>query len=293
MTERKREKPMKANNGENRVVCDLHVHTVLSDASRTVRQVMDYARQIGLKYIAVTDHDTLEGTKEAMELGEKYGIRVIPGTEISTRDENTGRTVHMLCYRPEDQEGLQSFLNVTLENRRQQKLAIAANVQKKYPLVTPRLVEEYARQSRSIYECHIMQILCDLGYTSTAIGSLMSSLISSRGSCFVPGKYPTTREAARAVRECGGIAVVAHAEQFDSFALVEEYAARGWIRGVEVNHPRNGTEARQRLRRIAENYGLLVTGGSDFHGQYAKNPQPLGSCGCRETEARQLEEYVI
>ena len=201
--------------------CDLHVHTVLSDASRTVRQVMDYARQIGLSYIAITDHDTLAGTEEALELGEEYGIRVIPGTEISTRNENTGRTVHMLCYRPKDRAGLQSFLDVTLENRRQQKLAIAANVQKKYPLVTPALVEEYARQSQSIYECHIMQILCDLGYTSTAIGELMSSLISSKGSCFVPGKYPTTREAARAIRDCGGIAVVAHAEQFDSFALVE------------------------------------------------------------------------
>ena len=157
-------------NAAGQAVCDLHVHTVLSDASRTVRQVMDYARQIGLSYIAITDHDTLAGTEEALELGEEYGIRVIPGTEISTRDENTGRTVHMLCYRPKDREGLQSFLDVTLENRRRQKLAIAANVQKKYPLVTPALVEEYARQSQSIYECHIMQILCDLGYTSTAIG---------------------------------------------------------------------------------------------------------------------------
>ena len=273
--------------------CDLHVHTVLSDASRTVRQVMDYARQIGLSYIAITDHDTLAGTEEALELGEEYGIRVIPGTEISTRDENTGRTVHMLCYRPKDRAGLQSFLDVTLENRRRQKLAIAANVQKKYPLVTPALVEEYARQSQSIYECHIMQILCDLGYTSTAIGDLMSSLISSKGSCFVPGKYPTTREAARAIRDCGGIAVVAHAEQFDSFALVEEYAARGWIGGVEVNHPRNGADSRKRLRSIAEKYNLLVTGGSDFHGQYAKNPHPLGACGCGEEEARRLEEMII
>ena len=116
-----------------------------------------------------------------------------------------------------------------------------------------------------------MQILCDLGYTSTAIGEMMSSLISSKGSCFVPGKYPTTREAARAIRDCGGIAVVAHAEQFDSFALVEEYAARGWIGGVEVNHPRNGADSRKRLRGIAEKYNLLVTGGSDFHGQYAKS----------------------
>lgn len=290
---------MKANEcAENRgrgmagTLCDLHTHTVLSDASRTVEQVMDYARQIGLKYIAITDHDTLAGTEEAVELGEKYGIRVIPGTEISTRDENTGRTVHLLCYRPKDREGLQAFLDETLEHRRRQKLQMAANVQKRYPLLTQELVKEYAENSQSIYECHIMQPLCDLGYTNTAIGELMKSLISSKGSCFVPGKYPTTREAVRAVQEAGGIAVVAHAEQFDSFGLIEEYASKGWLQGVEVNHPRNGEESRRRLRKIAEKYGLLVTGGSDFHGQYARQPHPLGFCGCTVEEARKLMEYV-
>ena len=209
-------------------VCDLHTHTVLSDASRTVEQVMDYGKKIGLKYIAITDHDTLAGTQEALELGARCGIRVIPGTEISTRDENTGRTVHVLCYGPKDREGLQRFLDGTLKSRRRQKLAIAANVQKQYPLVTPELVEEYASQSQSVYECHIMQILCDLGYTNTAIGEMMRGLVSSGGSCFVPGRYPSTREAIRAVHDCGGIAVVAHAQQFDSFELIEAYAGRGW-----------------------------------------------------------------
>ena len=275
-----------------RVLCDLHTHTVLSDASRTVGQVLEYARKIGLKYLAVTDHDTLAGTNEALELGEKYGIQVIPGAEISTRDENTGRTVHMLCYRPKDREGLQAFLDVTLKNRRRQKLAMAAKVQEIYPLLTPELVEKYARDSQSIYECHIMQPLCDLGYTNTAIGELMSDLISSKGSCYVPGKYPTTKEAARAAQECGGIAVVAHADQFDSFDLVEEYARQGWIQGVEVNHPRNSRESRIRLRETAEKYGLLVTGGSDYHGQYARRPHPLGACGCTEEEARRLTEYA-
>lgn len=271
-------------------VCDLHTHTVLSDASRTVEQVMDYGKKIGLKYIAITDHDTLAGTPEALELGARCGIRVIPGTEISTRDENTGRTVHVLCYGPKDREGLQRFLDGTLKSRRRQKLAIAANVQKQYPLVTPELVEEYASQSQSVYECHIMQILCDLGYTNTAIGEMMRGLVSSGGSCFVPGRYPSTREAIRAVHDCGGIAVVAHAQQFDSFELIEAYAGRGWLDGVEINHPRNSDKTRRRLREIAERYGLLVTGGSDFHGQYAKEPHPLGFCGCTLEEARQVAE---
>ena len=67
--------------------CDLHVHTTHSDASRTVAQVIEYAAMIGLKYIAITDHDTMAGVDEAVELGGKLGVHVVPGVEMSTLDE--------------------------------------------------------------------------------------------------------------------------------------------------------------------------------------------------------------
>lgn len=75
----------------------------------------------------------------------------------------------------------------------------------------------------------------------------MEQLISSRGSCYVPGMYPSTKEAVRVIKDVGGIAVIAHPEQFDSFTLVEEYAKKGRIQGVEVSHPRNSPKARERL----------------------------------------------
>lgn len=278
---------MKENKKE---ICDLHVHTTCSDASRTVEQVMEYADRIGLSYIAITDHDTMAGVEKAKKIGRKLGIQVIPGVEISTRDENTGRSVHMLCYCPRNKELLQKFLDRTLENRRKQKLAMAQKVHELYPRLTIRMVEEYAKESESVYECHVMQGLCDLGYTNTAIGSLMESLISSKGSCYVPSSYPATKEAAEVIKAAGGIAVVAHAEQFDSFELIEELAGKEFIQGVEVWHPRNGSESKKRLKEIAERYQLLVTGGSDFHGQYAKNPHPLGFCGCSKEDVERLIE---
>ena len=276
---------------KNTTVCDLHVHTTCSDASRSVREVMEYASQIGLKYIAITDHDTMAGIEEAGELGRALGIRVIPGVEISTKDELTGRSVHMLCYCPKDREVLAGFLSKTLENRRQQKLEMTDKIQKIYPFLTREVVETYAKDSQSIHECHIMQPLCDWGYTNVAIGPLMESLISSKGSCYVPSRYPLTKEAAEAVKKAGGIAVIAHAEQFDSFDLAERYAKEGWIQGIEVNHPRNSEESRKRLRELAKRYDLLVTGGSDFHGQYAKKPNPLGVCGCTQEEAEKILEW--
>ena len=86
----------------------------------------------------------------------------------------------------------------------------------------------------------------------------------------------------------GLIPVIAHPEQFDSFDLAEDFARRGLIQGVEVWHPRNSVEARARLREMAGQYRLLETGGSDFHGQYAKRPNPLGACGCTLEQIERL-----
>lgn len=253
--------------------------------------MLDYAIRIGLKYIAVTDHDTLEGAGKAAEAGKNRPITVISGAELSTRDEETGRNVHLLCYLPEDAKGLCQFMNETLKNRRRQKLAMAEKIYHIYPAFEVDAVERQAKESMSLYECHIMQVLCNLGYTNTAIGPLMDELISSRGSCYIPSVYPSTKEAVRVIKDVGGIAVVAHPEQFDSFGLVEEYAKKGWIQGVEVCHPRNSLKARERLKELADKYSLLTTGGSDFHGQYAKNPHPLGACGCTVEEAECLLAY--
>lgn len=272
------------------ITCDLHVHTTCSDASRSVQQVMEYAKMIGLTHIAVTDHDTMKGVDPAQEIGQKMGIRVIPGVEITTRDEETGRSVHMLCYLPKKRDVLEAFLKNTLKNRREQKLEMAAKLRKLYPFLTSRLIEAYAKDSASIHECHIMQPLCDMGYTNTAVGSLMESLISSKGSCYVPSRYPASEEAVRVIREAGGIAVVAHAQQFDSFDLIERYAVRGLIQGVEVWHPRNDEVSRKRLEALAKAHNLLKTGGSDYHGQYARNPRPLGYCGCTQEEVNALLE---
>lgn len=268
--------------------CDLHVHTTYSDASRNVREVMEYAKMIGLKYIAITDHDTMAGVEEAEYLGEALGVKVIPGVEISSRDEETGRSVHVLCYNPQDCKLLESFLKKTRERRQEQKLKMVDKIREIYPLLNREVVKKYAENSKSIYECHIMQPLCDMGYTNTAVGELMVSLISSKGSCFVPSRYPKTKEVINLIRHVGGVAVIAHAQQFNSFELIERYARENLIRGVEVWHPRNDEESRQRLLMIAKRYKLLLTGGSDYHGQYARNPKPLGFCGCSINDAERI-----
>ena len=278
--------------GAERIAGDLHVHTVCSDGSASVAYVLDYAERIGLAYISVTDHDTLAGSDKALKLDRPGGVKVIRGAEISARDGRTGRNVHMLCYCPQDRDGLQSFLEETLVRRRQQKLEMAGRISGLYPGFSVEAVEGLASGSDSVYECHIMQVLCNLGYTNTAIGPLMEELISSRGSCYVRGSYPSVDKVAEVIKDVGGMAVIAHPEQFDSFDLAEDFARRGLIQGVEVWHPRNSVSARVRLREMARQYRLLETGGSDFHGQYAKRPNPLGACGCTPEQMERLSALL-
>lgn len=258
---------------------DLHIHSVHSDGSLLVEDIVFYAKRAGLEAIAITDHDTMAGVETAIREGEKVGIRVIPGVEITTRDGSTGRPVHLLCYYPKKHRVLQTFLETTLRNRTLQKLEMIKKVQKFYP-VTLEHIRRYADHSEAIYECHIMQALADLGYTNLVIGPLMDSLLSPKGSCYAPSKYPDVLTALDMIRKAGGIAVLAHPGDFDSLGLLEKLASEKLIQGVEYSHPRNTPKDQNKILEIAKKYNLILTGGTDFHGLYSKKPNPIGSFCC-------------
>lgn len=260
--------------------CDLHIHTTYSDGSMSVRDVIYYAKKIGLKSIAITDHDSLHVMNDTIRRGEEAGIRIIPGVEATVIDRKRARPVHVLCYLPQRIEILQKFLDTTLESRRKQKMEMLQKVRKIYPLLEEQAVFDCARDSFSIYEPHIMQPLCDLGYANAVLGQLETQLLSKGGSCYVPSNYPEINELLNAADQAGAVIGIAHPEQFDSFELAEELAYQGRIQAIEYDHPRNGSDGRKKICKIAEKYGLIMTGGSDFHGQYAKTPHPMGSYGC-------------
>lgn len=272
--------------------CDLHIHTTNSDGSMKVEDVVYYAKKQGLEYIAVTDHDTMHGVQAAVETGKKLGVHVVPGLETTAIDLKRNRPVHILGYYPKYPEHLEKMLATTLENRRNQKLEMIKKIEKLYPLVELEHIKRYARESQSIYESHIMQTLCDLGYTNAPFGELMEQLISKKGCCYAPSHYPSVDTVIDTMNAAKAIIVIAHPEQFDSFELVEELAIDKRIQGLEYDHPRNHEVSRKRIRQLSENYGLIMTGGSDFHGQYAKEPHTIGSYGCSENVIRQMEELL-
>lgn len=269
---------------------DLHNHSFLSDGALSIEDIVKYSKKVGLDYVSITDHDTLAGTMKAYTLGEKIGVSVIPGVEISTKDYNTNRSVHMLCYFPKDYFKLQTFLNKILINRENAKREMTEMLMKEYPL-TMEHVEKYSSKSESMYETHIMQALADLGYTNIVIGDFYKQLLSKHGKYYVQIKYPSVYEALDVIKEVGGIAVMAHPGQFDSIELLEELAKKKLIQGVEYNHPRNSDIVKTQIKEIAEKYDLIMTGGTDFHGYYSNNPNSFGSFTCPEGEVEKLIKY--
>lgn len=267
---------------------DLHCHTRASDGSDTAEEVVRMAKRNGLSAVAVTDHDTFEGAREAVSAGKKYGIRVVPGAEFSCTDSATGRKAHVLCYRCAEPDRLKNLCRSTCEARRRAGEAMLEKVTALYP-ISAEMVLRRAGPCASLYKQHIMHALIDAGYASEFFGDLFHRLFSAKGGkAYVAVEYPEVRDVIGQIRRAGGLAVLAHPSEYDSYELLDSLAASHMIDGVEVWHPRNSAEDVKRFAAVAGEYGLLMTGGTDFHGMYTKLPHPVGTCTAPDGEVERL-----
>ena len=259
------------------MIGDLHCHTCFSDGSMGVDELVFYARRSGLDFVALTDHDTMAGVSRAEQLGRRYGIGVVGGVELSCWDCRRGRKVHLLCYLPQNPDRLEGRMKRTLESRDRAMRESLRLVMQRYP-VTEELVMRFAKGSACLYNMHIMRALMELGYTDSLYGGLFRQLLAPGGSCYVPHEYGEVWETARLVRSAGGVCVLAHPSVYDSIELMRELAAQGLLDGIERFHPRVKEQDIPAIDRVVAEYGLIPTGGTDFHGSSTNHPNPLGTC---------------
>lgn len=256
---------------------DLHCHTKISDGSVGIDELIAIARRKGIDTIAVTDHDTFAGATRAKIIGERHGVEVIHGAEISAWDFKRGRLVHVLCYLCEHPARLEGMLNRTLENRRKAVTLSLQKIMRMYP-ITPEMVAKRAQGSTTIYKQHIMQALVDAGYADKIFGTLYQKLFNSRiGIARTHIDYPDVFQVLDLIHEAGGIAVLAHPAVYDSYELLLELAQKG-LDGVECFYPRAKEDDPEVLAKIAKEYDLVMTGGTDFHGACTSSVNPLGTC---------------
>lgn len=259
------------------MVGDLHCHTKLSDGSLGIEDIIVQAKRTGIDFISITDHDTLASVSRAVVLGERYGVRMIPGVELSAWDKTRNRKVHILCYAPQKPDRLEGLCIKCCEIRKQCAKEMVEKVMKLYP-ITPESVMKYATGSKSIFKQHILHALIDYGYTTEFYGELNDELFNlETGTCLVEREYPDVNFVLDLIHSSRGIAVLAHPAFYDSFDLMDELAEKGKLDGVEAYHYTTDDAAKKKILETAEKYNLIVTGGSDFHGLYNAQPTHIGS----------------
>lgn len=269
---------------------DLHTHTDFSDGSIPIEKLPRMAAAAGLTHIAITDHDTFLSCDYAMENLHQAGITLIPGIEISAWDAKRGRKVHVLCFAPRRTEALeQHFLRMAESRNRQQKGSIGKLV-RLYPFIDAGDVEMLAAKSGVIFKAHIMRTLREYALTDAIYGDLYRKLLGRNGLCRTGESYREPVEnILRWAHEANAVVVLAHPGVYDSMDLACELARDGMIDGVEIDHPGNSAEVREQLRRLAQEYGLIVTGGTDYHGMNSDRVCPVGEC-C--TDSLQLQRLI-
>ncbi len=241
---------------------DLHMHSTVSDGSFSIPELIDRAKKNRLDAIAITDHDTLS---QIYQIPKTDGLLVIPGIEISAYDYDRNFRVHMLGYHIQKPDMTEKVVHPILEARHTNSLRQI------------RILNEYGydidvdtlrkADGKYIYKQHIMNDLVKRGKVTEMFGEFYQKTFKNGGICDFDIHYISPLEALRAIKDAGGMAVLAHSGQQQNFCLIPELVKNG-LDGLELHHHANSEKDKTIIRQYAEKYGLFLTGGSDFHGKF-------------------------
>lgn len=264
---------------------DLHIHTTASDGLEAPGEVVARAVDKGLRAIAITDHDTVAGVSEGISAGSKLGMEVIPGIEINTNYR--GNEVHILgyfldCESPALLEQLGRIRKQRVE--RIGKIVgelndLGFNIQMKEVLLTA--------GDSVVGRPHIARTLVKKGMVSST-DKVFDKYIGEGKVAFVPRYGLTPIEAIGLIKKAGGVPVLAHPGLMNCDGLIGKLVAAG-LQGLEVYHSDHTAEQSSHYRRIADNYGLVITGGSDYHGAELKHRR-IGTAVTDYESVKRLKE---
>ena len=261
--------------GSDRAVnlIDLHTHSTTSDGTLSPGALVRDAASIGLRTLALTDHDTIDGVPEAMAAGRETGVEIIPGVELGTSVER--REHHILGYFVDiDDTSFQAAL-VDLAARRMRRaetmIARLAGIGVTVPLA------EVLREAGhgTVGRPHLARVLIRHGH-ATSVEDAFDRYLKHGQPAYVPREPFLPEEAIALVRSAGGVPVLAHPlSTGDPETAVARLRPAG-LGGLEVYYGEYDDDTRHTLRLLADRVGLIPTGGSDFHGPGYRAGRKLG-----------------
>lgn len=264
-----------------RVAADLHLHTTASDGEFTPSQVVAFARVAKLDAVAITDHDTLAGVRQAVEAATGTGLRVIPGVELTA--EWDGVEVHVLGYFPHHPPApaFVSRLQAICDRRLDRFRDFIRHIREQGHCLDDGLVRAVEAATTSLGRRHVANLLMRTGVARNR-GEAWGRFVAPLGAKVIPKLRVPFAEATALICTAGGLSVLAH----PALNLSETDLARMkecGLDGIEVKFPAAGLGRTVSLQAVANRLGLLASGGSDCHGP---DGRPVGSVGVTAVELR-------
>ncbi|KAF7842600.1 Protein trpH [Senna tora] len=264
------------------VVFELHSHSKFSDGFLSPSKVVERAHGNGVKVLALTDHDTMSGIPEALEAARKYGIKIIPGVEISTifsprGDSEAEEPVHILAYYsscgPTRFEELDKFLSNIRDGRflRAKNMVLKLN-KLKFPLKWEHVCR-IAGNGIAPGRLHVARAMVEAGYVEN-LRQAFARYLYDGGPAYSTGSEPLAEEAIKLICHTGGVAVLAHPWALKNPVPIIKRLKEAGLHGMEV-YRSDGKLAV--YGDLADAYGLFKVGGSDYHGRGGRHESELGS----------------
>ena len=245
---------------------DLHIHTNCSDGTYTPDEIVRLASTLRFSAIAITDHDSMAAVTEAQSCGERLGVQVIAGVELSTRYDDAEAHLVGLFVDPTNPE-LLALTERAAEERRERLVRIAELLSELGVEVSAEEILDEAAGG-TVGRVHLAEALVKTGATSSISESFVRYLAEGRPA-YVPKWSPSIEECCRVIRAAGGVAVYAHPGETIDEQKVTAFVAQG-CQALEAYYPTYGRTLRDAYIDLADRLDIGVSGGSDCHGKRKK-----------------------
>lgn len=272
---------------------DLHLHTHYSDGSWAPSALVQHAIKMKLKYIAVTDHDTVCGVDEAVDsAGDR--LKIIPAVEINTiraLPDGGHEDIHVLGYFIDTKsEELLAVLNEQQEARQAHLLECIENINRAGVAISESMVRQRAGRG-SIGRAHITMAVVDAGGASDLTEAYQKYMVKS-SPCFARRRSVSPAAAIKAIKAAGGVASIAHPGKAPHMRDVILELKEHGLDGIEAFHRIHSVDVVRHYIRFAHKHSMLVTGGSDCHGPYQDYAPTVGSISLPDEVLRNLLKAV-
>ena len=252
-------------------VCDLHVHSTFSDGTYTPRQLLEFAKEKSLSAIALTDHNTIDGVYSFLQAGKDFDIECIAGVEISSEYE--GKSLHIVgLFLPEKEFGvIKDFLAIPQKRKQQSNDALAISLNKNGYKVDYEKIKAQAKGQ--INRVHFANELIANGYVDS-VATACQTILSEDGGIYVPPKRLTAFEVIEFLKKVKAVPVLAHPLldlSREELLVFLPIAKRYGLVAMETNYCTYTEEEIDFSIRVANEFSLLTSGGSDFHGDNKPN----------------------